>query len=49
MEDALVAEHLSRPYYQGFGEKFGFSANLSILDLLFNKGLDSLGYLRGNL
>lgn len=46
MDDSLVAGQLRRSYYQVFGDKFGFSANLSILDLLFNKGLDSLGYLR---
>ena len=30
------------PYYQVFGEKFGFTRNLSILDLLFNMGNESL-------
>ncbi|MCE3225803.1 MAG: WbqC-like protein family [Bacteroidetes bacterium] len=35
---------LSEPYYQTFETKFGFTPNLSILDLLFNKGLDTLNY-----
>ncbi len=47
--DLEIAEHLQKPYYQGFSERFGFCANLSILDLLFNKGLDSVTYLRKRL
>ena len=35
----------TEPYYQTFGEKFGFVANLSLLDLLFNTGLESVRYL----
>jgi hypothetical protein len=31
-----------QPYYQVFSEKFGFIANLSIIDLLFNMGNESL-------
>lgn len=34
------------PYRQVFGEKPGFTGNLSILDLLFNKGPESLLILR---
>ena len=34
-----------RPYYQVFQEKFGFQPNLSIVDLLFNMGPESLLYL----
>lgn len=30
------------PYYQVFGDKFGFTANLSIVDLLFNMGNESI-------
>ncbi|MBC9796062.1 WbqC family protein [Sinomicrobium sp. FJxs] len=33
------------PYTQVFGDKHGFIANLSILDLLFNEGPNTLGYL----
>jgi hypothetical protein len=29
------------PYYQVFGERFGFTENLSIVDLLFNMGNES--------
>lgn len=32
---------LETPYYQTFGDKFPFQKNLSILDLLFNKGLET--------
>ena len=35
-----------RPYAQNFGNKF--ESNLSILDLLFMKGLESSSYLAGN-
>lgn len=37
---------LARPYFQVFQEKWGFVPNLTILDLLFNEGPQSLGYLR---
>ncbi|WP_102407539.1 WbqC family protein [Parabacteroides bouchesdurhonensis] len=35
-----------RPYYQVFQGKFGFIANLSIIDLLFNMGPESIVVLR---
>ena len=35
-----------KPYYQVFGEKHGFLPNLSIADLLFNMGPESLLVLR---
>ncbi|RHJ94098.1 WbqC family protein [Parabacteroides bouchesdurhonensis] len=35
-----------RPYYQVFQSKFGFIANLSIIDLLFNMGPESIVVLR---
>lgn len=34
-----------REYYQVFSSKFGFTPNLSIMDLLFNEGPDSISYL----
>ena len=33
---------VAEPYYQVFKEKFGFLPNLSIADLLFNMGPESL-------
>lgn len=45
-QDTEVVQLLQKPYYQGFSERFGFCPNLSILDLLFNKGLESVSYLR---
>ncbi len=37
---------LERPYYQVFSPKFGFIGGLSIMDLLFNEGPDSISYLK---
>lgn len=34
-----------RPYWQVFREKFGFVPGLSVMDLLFNEGPESLSYL----
>lgn len=34
-----------KPYFQVFGERHGFLENLSMLDLLFNKGPETLEYL----
>jgi hypothetical protein len=34
------------PYNQVFNEKFGYIPNLSIVDLIFNLGSESLGYLK---
>ncbi len=34
-----------KPYYQVFGSKFGFQSNLSIIDLLFNMGPESILFL----
>ena len=34
-----------RPYYQVYGQRFGFQPNLSILDLLFNMGNEAVLYL----
>ena len=44
-QDVAAADHLTTPYYQTFNTKFQFHPNLSILDLLFNTGLESLDYL----
>lgn len=44
-EDKLVVSKLTVPYYQTFENKFPFHPNLSILDLLFNKGLEAVAYL----
>jgi hypothetical protein len=43
--DKEVSQILTQPYYQAFGTKFGFTPNLSILDLLFNKGKESFDHL----
>jgi hypothetical protein len=40
--------YVSSKYYQVFSDKRGFIKNLSILDLLFNMGPDSLMYLEGS-
>ncbi|MEO6304205.1 MAG: WbqC family protein [Bacteroidia bacterium] len=45
-EDANVSTRLEIPYYQTFESKFPFHPNLSILDLLFNKGLETVEYLK---
>ncbi|MGN0202775.1 MAG: WbqC family protein [Candidatus Cryptobacteroides sp.] len=37
---------LEKPYYQVFARKHGFISNLSIIDLLFNEGPDSISYLK---
>ncbi len=39
------ADFLPRRYWQVFGRKHGFQANLSVLDLLFNMGNESIFYL----
>ncbi len=45
--DASNHNHLSpQKYYQVFSFKHGFMPNLSILDLLFNEGPESLAYLQ---
>ena len=37
---------LERPYYQVFRDRFGFTPHLSVLDLLFNEGPDSILWLK---
>lgn len=40
---------IANKYTQVFGDKHGFIANLSILDLVFNMGPDSLNYLESSI
>ena len=40
------SDFVGKPYWQVFGDKFGFVGNLSVMDLLFNEGTESLFYLR---
>jgi hypothetical protein len=44
--DEQVQHLLSQPYYQSFSSKFSFQANLSVLDALLNKGLETITYLQ---
>ena len=37
---------LARPYFQVFSTRGGFIPGLSIMDLLFNEGPDSILYLK---
>ncbi len=37
---------LGKPYFQVFSRKYGFQSDLSIMDLLFNEGPDSILYLK---
>ena len=39
------SEYPAKPYYQLFEERHGFMKNLSIVDLLFNQGPQSINYL----
>lgn len=45
-DTVLAILGLEREYYQVFAAKHGFVPNLSILDLLFNEGPDSILYLK---
>jgi len=41
----VKSEYVAKPYWQVFGEKFGFVPGLSVMDLLFNEGPESICYL----
>ena len=45
-DDTLKNLKLEKPYFQVFAEKHGFIPNLSIMDLLFNEGPESIIYLK---
>lgn len=44
--DSIVLNKLNTAYYQTFETKFGFCPNLSVLDSLFNIGLNTLNLLK---
>jgi len=45
--DGILEElGLKKPYFQVFAQKHGFISDLSVMDLLFNEGPDSIIYLR---
>lgn len=45
--DTILKDYgLEKPYFQVFAPKHGFRQNLSIMDLLFNEGPDSILYLK---
>ena len=44
--DILHDLGLEKPYFQVFAQKYGFKPDLSIMDLLFNEGPDSILYLK---
>ncbi|MBR5567466.1 MAG: WbqC family protein [Bacteroidales bacterium] len=44
--DVLRRLGLEKPYFQVFAQKYGFKSDLSVMDLLFNEGPDSILYLK---
>ncbi len=42
----LASMDLEKPYFQVFARKYGFQSDLSIMDLLFNEGPDSILFLK---
>ncbi len=45
--NAILSElDLEKPYFQVFAPKYGFQSDLSIMDLLFNEGPDSILFLK---
>lgn len=45
-DNILTDMGLEKPYFQVFAPKYGFKSNLSVMDLLFNEGPDSILYLK---
>ena len=45
-DKVLFSLGLEQPYYQVFADRFGFTLGLSVLDLLFNEGPDSIRWLK---
>jgi hypothetical protein len=45
-KDEIVLNCLKKEYYQTFENKFSFTPNLSILDAIFNSGLETLKILK---
>ena len=43
--NSIKIEALVVPYRQAFSDKLGFTKNLSVIDLLFNKGLETKDFL----
>lgn len=48
-QDVIDSYFQPQPYYQVFQQKFGFTPNLSIADLLFNMGPESILVLQASL
>ena len=46
IKDEMLYDVQSIPYYQVFAQENGFVGGLSILDLLFNEGVDATLYLQ---
>ena len=44
--DVLRRLGLEKPYFQVCAQKYGFNSDLSVMDLLFNEGPDSILYLK---
>ena len=42
----LESLELKKPYFQVFSQKYGFQYDLSIMDLLFCEGPDSISFLK---
>lgn len=40
-----ASQYIAKPYYQVFSDRNGFLGNLSVMDLLFNEGPESICYL----